>query len=107
MLAGSDMKLNEEHTEYLEKIIYEVETVLPPITSFVVPGGSEAGSYLDVLRAIARRTERGLVSLKEAKIKEIDEHALKYLNRLSSLYYALARFANYQSGHTERPPNYQ
>lgn len=107
MLAGAKINIKPEHINYLENIIYEVETLIPPITSFVLPGGALAGSYLDVLRTVTRRVERGLVVLRDSKGKEIDEHPLAYTNRLSSLFYALARMANYQSGYTEKAPNYK
>lgn len=107
MLAGSKINIKKEHIDYLENIIYEVETLIPPITSFVLPGGTPAGSYLDVLRTIARRVERGLVSLRDSQEKEIEQNTLTYTNRLSSLFYALARLTNYQSGYAEKAPGYK
>lgn len=106
-LGGSNISITEKHTLYLEKIIYEVETTLPPITSFIVPGGGEMGAYLDVLRTITRRTERALVLLKDRNIKNLNKENLTFMNRLSSVFYALARFANYQEGHSERKPGYE
>lgn len=105
-LGGSNIHVSEEQINFLEEIIYEVETLLPPVKSFIVPGGGEAGSYLDISRAIARRAERECVALREKKEREIPENSIVFLNRLSSALYALARFANYQQGFLEHPPNY-
>ncbi len=104
-IAGSDKRLTEEEVEFAELVIAEVETVLPPVTSFVVPGGGETGAYLDVVRTTARRAERAVVRLLDT------EHipsgmALRFINRISSVAYALARFANYQEGYSERSPVY-
>jgi cob(I)alamin adenosyltransferase len=105
-LGGSDIYIKKDHILYLEKVIAEVETVLPPIKSFIVPGGGESGAYLDITRTIARKAERGLVSLRDKKEKVISDESITYLNRLSSVLYALARFANYQEGFSEEKPDY-
>lgn len=106
-LGGATFYLNNTHVEYLEKVIAEVEVVLPPIKSFLVPGGGATGAYLDISRTVARRVERLIVFLKENNLKEINEQSLIFINRLSSVLYALARFANYQEGYAEDKPNYQ
>ncbi len=106
-LGGSDIHVNKTYTLYLEKVIYEVETLLPPITSFIVPGGGETGAYLDIVRTITRRTERQLVQLQNKKVRIVDNESIIFINRLSSALYALARFANYQEGYSERKPDYR
>ena len=105
-LGGSDMHATEEQLSFVEKIIYEIETLLPPITSFIVPGGTETGAYLDLVRTIARRAERAIVIVHEKHERTISDTSIAYLNRLSSILYALARFANYQEGYYERKPTY-
>ena len=106
-LGGNTFYLKNTYVEYLEKVIAEVEVVLPPIKSFLVPGGGATGAYLDISRTVARRAERLIVFLKENNLKEINDQSLIFINRLSSALYALARFANYQEGYTEDKPNYQ
>lgn len=106
-VGGSDLHAKKEHILFLEGVIYEIETLLPPINSFVVPGGEQLGAYLDVARTIARRAERGLVLLKDKKDREVNDLSLEYLNRLSSVLYAMARFANYQAGCIEKKPDYK
>jgi ATP:cob(I)alamin adenosyltransferase len=65
------------------------------------------GAYLDVTRTIARRAERECVMLRDKKEGNINPISLEFLNRLSSALYALARFANYQEGYTEKKPEYK
>ena len=65
---------------------------LTELTSFVLPGGSEAAARLHVARAVCRRAERE--ALEAAEELEINRLALVYLNRLSDLLFILARTAN-------------
>ena len=106
-VGGSDIHSKKVHILFLEEVIYEIETLLPPVHSFVIPGGEPVGAYLDVARTVARRAERGLVALRDKKEKEVDDLSLEYLNRLSSALYAMVRFANYQNGCIEKKPDYQ
>ncbi len=105
-LGGSPIYVKKENVLFLEEVINEIETFLPPIKSFIVPGGGRSGAYLDIARTIARRAERECVKLRDKKEKEIDSLSLEFLNRLSSALYALARFANYQEGYSESKPEY-
>jgi cob(I)alamin adenosyltransferase len=93
------------HVGELEKIIGEIDKNLPPLKNFVVPGGSELASRLDLVRTAARRTERMAVKLSENKQK-ISGEILKFLNRLSSAFFALARMANKLEGVREQHPRY-
>ncbi|MCB1178046.1 MAG: cob(I)yrinic acid a,c-diamide adenosyltransferase [Leptospiraceae bacterium] len=85
----------------LEEDILELETemdrmssILPPLKTFILPGGSEASSFLHLSRTICRRLERKMVSFNE-KVEEIGENSLKFVNRLSDYLFMLARYANY------------
>jgi len=106
-LGGSDIHVTKDHILYLEKVIYEIETLLPPIKSFIIPGGGETGAYLDIVRTITRRAERQLILLRNKKERIISDESIAFMNRLSSVLYALARFANYQEGHSEKKPEYR
>jgi cob(I)alamin adenosyltransferase len=78
----------------LENAIDEMERDLPPITSFILPGGSMAAAQLHAARTVCRRAERLVVALG-------DEHTsttIIYLNRLSDFLFVAARFANRRSG---------
>ena len=105
-LAGADMSMSKEKVEYLEWVTNESEKNLPPITTFFIPGASELGAYFDTARTISRRTERAVIRAKESGAV-VSEETLRYLNRLSSALYALARLSNHFSGITETPPTYQ
>lgn len=103
-IAGADKKITQEKISDLEKIIDNIEKELPPIKSFFLPGGTELSAYLDYARAVIRRTERRVVALSE--MQKIDNEIIVYLNRLSSLFYALARLVNSKSGIKETSPTY-
>ena len=104
-LAGAKKKIPIKNVRELETLIEVIEKELPEVTSFLIPGGSELSSRLDIARAVSRRAERRLVDLSENG-KKISEHTLTYANRLSSLLYALVRFINYRSGSEEQSPEY-
>lgn len=119
-LAGADKCIAEDKITSMEAVIDEIEQTLPPIHSFFVSGGTELAALFDVARTIARRAERSIVALfierdetvmsygqDEAKPdKEIPQHTLAYINRLSSLLYAFARLANHKANVKESSPNY-
>lgn len=106
-LGGADVKVKHEHTIFLEELVEASEKSFPPITTFIVPGGGEAGAYLDVARTIARRAERLIVRVKEEDDHKVGEDALKFINRLSSALYALARLSNHLDGFKENNPDYK
>lgn len=104
-LAGAGKSIPPKQITEMEKRIAVIEKELPEITTFLIPGGNELSSRLDVARAVSRRAERRLVELHENS-QTISEHTLTYANRLSSLLYALVRFVNEKSDSVERPPEY-
>jgi len=99
-LSGSDKKIGTKKIEKIERTINKIEKKLPKIKGFIVAGESELSSLLDYARAVARRAERRIAPLKKYKL------ILKYLNRLSSLLFALARLANKNKGVKESHPRY-
>ncbi len=106
-VAGADKHIAEKKVREMEAIINAVEALLPPIKSFFVSGGTELAALLDFARTLARRAERRVVGVVEEGKTPIGKETLAYLNRLSSLLYALARHANHKSGITEEPPTYK
>jgi len=68
----------------------------PPLTNFILPGGSQGAASLHLARTVCRRVERGVVRL--ASVESIDPVVLRYLNRLSDLLFALARLENHRGG---------
>jgi len=105
-LAGAEMKISEDKIIWMEKITDEIEKVLPKIESFFVPGGSEESALLDVGRTIARRVERVLIRGINKGEALVCDNTRRYLNRLSSVLYALVRLANIEEGVKEERPNY-
>lgn len=96
--------LQASATAYLADTINRIDAILPPLTKFVIPGGTELSTKLDVARAIVRRAERLAVAL--ARKKKISREILQFLNRLSSLLFALARYENFVRGLKEKNPAY-
>lgn len=105
-LAGAQMYIGEEKVVALEETINIVESMLPPIKTFFIAGGTEGAAYFDVCRTVSRRMERALLRARESGVVLTDT-TLAYANRLSSLLYACARLFNHISGITETPPSYQ
>jgi cob(I)alamin adenosyltransferase len=93
-----------DHTVYLEEVIKKIDSSLPRIDKFVVPGGTELAARLDYARTLARRAERLVLTFNN--ITPVSPHLLQFLNRLSSLFFALARFANHHFGVQEDHPHY-
>lgn len=93
-----------EHTKRLEEVIAGIDDVLPKLKHFVLPGGCELASRLEIARARARATERAAAAF--SKTQPLSGELLQFLNRLSSALFALARSANHFSGTPEKPPRY-
>ena len=106
-LAGSDKKVTEEKVIELETLINDIEKILPPIKTFFISGGTELAATFDVARTIARRAERRVVQVAEEGVRPVGPNTKKYMNRLSSILYALARLMNHLSGINEVPPSYK
>jgi cob(I)alamin adenosyltransferase len=82
--------------EQLEKEIDRMNERLPPLRSFVLPGGSRLSAELHVCRTICRRAERIAVAL--SREEEIPGEALQYLNRLSDALFVWSRWVNHELG---------
>lgn len=105
-LGGSNMFINKKELIKLENIIKQVSEVLPPITSFTISGGSIISSSLDFARTLTRKGERRVISVKEEGLRIINPMTLSYLNRLSSVLFAMSRYANYLFSIPEIHPGY-
>lgn len=106
-VAGADKHIEEGKVRDVEAVIAAIEEGLPPIKSFFVSGGTDLAALLDFARTLARRAERRAVAVAEEGKVTVGKQTLAYLNRLSSLLYALARHTNHKSGITEEPPAYR
>lgn len=113
-VLGADLATNPEKRSKLEPGVSLVTTEMvnrlegaidrqveehPLPQEFIVPGANTLSAFLDVARALARRSERRTVELRESGA-EVNPDALKYLNRLSDLLFVLARA---EAGDSEEP----
>lgn len=105
-LAGADKRVGDAKVRQMEAWIDSMEKDMPPIKSFFISGGTELAALFDVSRTLARKLERRVVAANESGETPVDPATLAFLNRLSSLLYALARLTNHKSGITEQPPSY-
>ena len=93
------LRVEQAHVDRLEQLCDEFNADLPPLKSFVLPGGTEAAARLHVARATCRRAEReALAADGEHGISPL---VLVYLNRLSDFLFIAARAANASAGRDE------
>ncbi len=91
--------IRPRHVAALEKTIDHLDADLPPLTSFILPGGTPAAAALHVARTVCRRAERAVVRLLETQ--PFETHLIAYLNRLSDALFVFARYENHAAGVTE------
>jgi cob(I)alamin adenosyltransferase len=90
------LRVVPSQTERLEREIDAMNGELSPLTSFVLPGGSEAAAWLHLARTVTRRAERCMTAL--AVQQAVSPEAIKYINRLSDHLFVLARKLNDNGG---------
>ena len=83
----------------LEKLMDKCQKDLEPLKSFILPGGGRVGAYLHQCRTVCRRAERDVLRLSRAE--EINSEVIKYVNRLSDLFFVLSRWIAKQTGEPE------
>jgi cob(I)alamin adenosyltransferase len=88
------LRVTQEQVDWLEGQIDRMNAELPPLNSFVLPGGTPAASYLHQARTVVRRAERVLVGLLAAPDEAVNRLVLVYLNRLSDLLFVMSRYLN-------------
>lgn len=86
----------------MEKLIDSIEKKLKPVRGFIISGSNFISAWLDFLRAKSRKVERDVLKIK--KVNKLDQNIKNYLNRLSSLFFALARL---EAKSKERHPSYK
>ena len=106
-VAGATLSIEEGKVKRVETIVDGIEKILPPIKNFFISGATKNGAVLDVARTLIRRAERRVITAKEEGKIKVSAETLAYLNRLSSLLYALARLASHIEGMEEIKPNYK
>lgn len=96
LTSGNGRKLRDDGVSWMEGRIATYLKEVGNVKLFVVPGGGEASTILQLSRAVTRRAERRLVELNE--IQKVNPLILQYLNRLSSFLFAMALSANKRDG---------
>ena len=100
----NESAITPRHVERLERDIDAFDARHPPLTGFVLPGGSPGAAALHVARTVARRAERELAALHREE--PVDAALLAWANRLSDLLFALALATNHALGVAETSPRY-
>lgn len=90
--AGHMFVDEREKIAALERLIDEYDARVPPLKTFILPSGSQAGALLHLCRTVCRRAEREVVRL--SRKESVNPHVLTYLNRLSDLLFVMARAVN-------------
>ena len=86
------LRIVAAQAEWLEQAIDALNAAMPPLTSFILPGGSEGSARVHIARAAVRRAERAMTAL--AAAEPVNPAALAYVNRLSDYLFVLARSIN-------------
>jgi cob(I)alamin adenosyltransferase len=89
--------MTEQHLAFLDEAIASLNSSLPPLKEFILPGGSPAAAHCHVARTVARRAERRVATLIEGG-EDVSALALPYLNRLSDLLFIMSRVLNRDAG---------
>lgn len=105
-LAGSDMSVKEKDLKKCELIINTISLKLPPLNAFTISGRSLINAELDFARTLARRAERRVIAVEEEGMKKMNLNTIAYLNRLSSVLFALSRYSNCLLSIPEEHPTY-
>jgi cob(I)alamin adenosyltransferase len=92
-------QVSESEIDRLEKLIDKCQEDLEPLNSFILPGGGRIGAYLHQCRTVCRRAERDILRL--SREQEINRYVIKYVNRLSDLFFVLSRWIAKQTGEQE------
>ena len=100
-LKDDNMLVKREMISTIEKYIDNFESELAPISNFILPGGSIESSLLHICRTVVRRAETSAVAL--AKEQKINQEILTYLNRISDLFFVLARVINKRQKRNDIP----
>lgn len=95
ILAGSGLKFTKAKTTKLEKLIDKWDSVLPKLSNFILPGGTNLGAQLHVCRSATRRAERELTAFSE--LEPVQDNIKMYINRLSDFMFQFSRFVNFEA----------
>ena len=92
-------RFSEQEVKALERLMDQCQKELDPLKSFILPGGGRIGGFLHQCRTICRRAERDILAL--SREETINPHTLKYVNRLSDVFFVLSRWVGKRLGEKE------
>jgi cob(I)alamin adenosyltransferase len=92
-------RVTDAEVAQLEFEIDRMNADLPPLGSFVLPGGDRLNAELHICRTICRRAERATVAL--GRVESVPPEAVRYLNRLSDALFVFGRWASHVTGAPE------
>ncbi|MFZ5693184.1 MAG: cob(I)yrinic acid a,c-diamide adenosyltransferase [Pseudomonadota bacterium] len=92
--GGAKLNVTDKQVQWIEQQIDILNASLPPLRSFILPGGSPAAAYLHLARTMCRRAERLMVELRDQPGEEVTAEAIQYVNRLSDFLFVAGRHAN-------------
>lgn len=87
-----DIDLDQKVKVYEKEIDY-MTGKMPALTNFILPGGGVVGAYLHLARTVSRRAERAIIHVHRKE--KVDTRVIQYVNRLSDLFFTLARYQNF------------
>jgi cob(I)alamin adenosyltransferase len=93
-LPYEPLRMSDAQVKRLENEIDQMNAILSPLKSFILPGGSPAAAALHVARTVSRRAERDMVELAALPNEPVSAAALKYINRLSDFLFVAGRYVN-------------
>lgn len=93
-LPYEPLRMSDAQVKRLENEIDQMNAILSPLKSFILPGGSPAAAALHVARTVCRRAERDMVELAALPNEPVSAAALKYINRLSDFLFVAGRYVN-------------
>lgn len=99
VIYGGIYRVGKADVDGLEKIIDECQKELGPLKSFILPGGGKIGGHLHQCRTVCRRAEREILRL--SREEKVNEWIVNYVNRLSDLFFVLARWVAKHMGEKE------
>lgn len=94
-------KVTSQNGDWLEQAIDGYWEKTPALSSFIIPGGTATAAALHVCRGFTREAERHAVGLQQVEPEAVNPEAMRFLNRLSDYFFALARWVNLQAGEAD------
>ena len=92
-------RMGADEVTRIERVIDECQKELEPLKSFILPGGGRISAQLHQCRTVCRRAEREILRL--SRVEDVGEWPLRYVNRLSDLFFVLGRWVGRNLGETE------